>query len=57
MSKLSNANKIDILTEFQNFLLEKKLAQKKNIFFYALRASKYFTYSIISAWSQAFFQN
>jgi hypothetical protein len=26
MSKLSNANKTDILTEFQNFLLGKKLA-------------------------------
>jgi hypothetical protein len=45
MEKLSNVNKTDILPEFQTFLPEKKLALEKNVFFYALRASKYLTYA------------
>jgi len=30
---LSDSRKNDVLPEFQAFLLEKKLAQKKNVFF------------------------
>jgi hypothetical protein len=46
MGKLSNVNKTEILPEFQSiFLKKKKLAQEKNVFFYALWASKYFTYA------------
>jgi len=45
MENLSNGKKSDILPEFQAFLLEKKLAQEKNVLFYALWASKYFTYA------------
>jgi hypothetical protein len=33
MENLSNLKKINILPEFQNFLLEKKLAPEKNVFF------------------------
>ena len=45
MENLSTVKKTDILPEFQNFLLEKKLVPEKNVFFYALRVSKYFTYA------------
>jgi hypothetical protein len=45
MENLSNVKKIDILPEFQNFLLEKKLVPEKNVFFYALWAGKFFTYA------------
>lgn len=43
--KLSLTKKSDILPEFQNFLLEKKLVPEKNVFFYALWAGKFFTYA------------
>lgn len=43
MDKLSDVIRTDILPEFQTFLLEKKLVPERNVFFYALRASKYFT--------------
>jgi integrase len=45
MENLFNVKKSDILPEFQAFLLEKKLAPEKNVFFYALWASKYFSYA------------
>ncbi len=45
MENLSNVKKSDILPEFQNFLLEKKLVPEKNVFFYALWAGKFFTYA------------
>ena len=45
MENLFNVKKSDILPEFQTFLLEKKLAPEKNVFFYALWVSKYFTYA------------
>jgi integron integrase len=45
MANLSNVNKTDILPEFQAFLLEKKMVPEKNVLFYALWASKYFTYA------------
>jgi integron integrase len=45
MGNLSSETKSDILPEFQAFLLEKKLAPEKNVFFYALWASKYFIYA------------
>jgi hypothetical protein len=45
MENLSNVNKTDILPEFQAFLLEKRLVPENNVFFYALLASKYFTYA------------
>ncbi len=45
MENLSDSKKNDILPEFQTFLLEKKLALEKNVFFYALWASKYLTYA------------
>ena len=45
MENLSDNKKNDVLPEFQTFLLEKKLAPEKHVFFYALWASKYFTYA------------
>ncbi len=45
MDNLSDSKKNDVLPEFQAFLLEKKLAPEKHVFFYALWASKYFTYA------------
>jgi hypothetical protein len=45
MENLSSGKKSDILPEFQAFLLEKKLAPEKHVFFYVLWASKYFTYA------------
>jgi hypothetical protein len=45
MENLSNVNKTDTLPAFQAFLLNKKLVPEKNVFFYALWASKYFTYA------------
>lgn len=45
MENLSNVKKSDILPEFQTFLLEKKLAPEKNVFFYALWMSKFFNFS------------
>jgi hypothetical protein len=45
MEKLTDSKKNDVLPEFQVFLLEKKLTPEKNVFFYALWASKYFTYA------------
>jgi integrase len=45
MENLSDSRKKDVLPEFQAFLLEKKLAQEKNVFFYALWASKFLNYS------------
>ncbi|MFZ3103900.1 MAG: phage integrase N-terminal SAM-like domain-containing protein [Smithella sp.] len=45
MENLSDSKKNDVLPEFQTFLLEKKLTPEKNVFFYALWASKYFSYA------------
>ncbi|KQC06885.1 MAG: hypothetical protein APR62_07375 [Smithella sp. SDB] len=45
MENLSDNRKNDVLPEFQAFLLDKKLAQEKNVFFYALWASKFLNYS------------
>ena len=45
MDNVSNSRKKDILPEFQVFLLDKKLAQEKNVFFYALWASKFLNYA------------
>jgi integron integrase len=45
MDNLSDNRKKDVLPEFQTFLLEKKLAQEKNVFFYALWASKFLNYA------------
>jgi len=45
MENLSDCRKNDVLPEFQAFLLDKKLAQEKNVFFYALWASKFLNYS------------
>ncbi|OQC53298.1 MAG: hypothetical protein BWX55_01184 [Deltaproteobacteria bacterium ADurb.Bin022] len=45
MGNLSDSRKNDVLPEFQAFLLEKKLAQEKNVFFYALWASKFLIYA------------
>lgn len=42
---MSDNRKKDVLPEFQAFLLDKKLAQEKNAFFYALWASKFLIYS------------
>jgi integron integrase len=42
---LSDSKKNDILPEFQDFLLDKKLAQEKNVFFFALWASKFLNYA------------
>ena len=45
MENLSDRKKNDVLPEFQTFLLQKKLVPEKNVLFYALWASKYFTYT------------
>jgi hypothetical protein len=45
MGNLSNVKSGKILPEFQRFLLEKKLVPEKNVFFYALWASKFFNYA------------
>ena len=45
MENLSDSKKNDVLPEFQTFPLEKKLTPEKNVFFYALWASKYFSYA------------
>jgi hypothetical protein len=45
MENLSDNRKKDVLPEFQAFLLDKKLAQEKNVFFYALWVSKFLNYS------------
>jgi integron integrase len=45
MENLSDNRKKDVLPEFQAFLLDKKLAQEKNVFFYALWASKFLNYA------------
>jgi len=45
MENLFGSRKNDVLPEFQAFLLDKKLAQEKNVFFYALWASKFLIYS------------
>lgn len=45
MGNLSNVKKTDILPEFQTFLLDKKMVPEKNAFFYALWASKFFSYA------------
>jgi len=41
MENLSDNRKNDVLPEFGAFLLDKKLAQEKNVFFYALWAGKF----------------
>ncbi|NLA41430.1 MAG: hypothetical protein GX874_08490 [Smithella sp.] len=41
MENLSDSRKNDVLPELQAFLLEKKLAREKNVFFCALWASKF----------------
>lgn len=45
MGNLSNVKKIDILPEFQTFLLDKKLVPEKNALFYALWTSKYLNFA------------
>lgn len=45
MGNMSDNRKKDVLPEFQAFLLDKKLAQEKNAFFYALWASKFLIFS------------
>ena len=45
MDNLSDSRKNDVLPDFQAFLLDKKLAQEKNVFFYALWASKFLNYA------------
>jgi len=45
MEKLYNTKASDILPDFQKFLLEKKLALEKNVFFYALWVNKFFNYA------------
>jgi hypothetical protein len=45
MGNLSNLKNEDVLPEFQAFLLRKKLAPEKNVFFYALWASKFLNYA------------
>lgn len=45
MVNLSSEKKNDVLPEFQTFLLNKKLVQEKNVFFYALWASKFLNYA------------
>ncbi len=41
MVYLSNAKNTDVLTEFQDFLLDKKLAPENHVFFHALWVSKF----------------
>lgn len=45
MEKSSTIKVNEILPEFQRFLLEKKLAPEKNVFFYALWTSKFFNFA------------
>jgi hypothetical protein len=45
MEKLYDTKASDVLSDFQKFLVEKKLAPEKNVFFYALWASKFFNYA------------
>jgi len=45
MENLSSVKKSDVLPEFQAFLLAKKLAANKNVFFYGLRVSNYFSFA------------
>ena len=45
MENLSDSKKKDVLPAFPAFLLDKKLAQEKNVFFYALWASKFLNYA------------
>ena len=45
MEKSSTTKVNEILPEFQRFLLEKKLAPEKNVFFYALWTSKFFNFA------------
>ncbi len=45
MQYFSNTKADDALPEFQKFLLEKKLAPERNVFFYALWTSKFFNYA------------
>ena len=45
MGNLPNTKVGDVLSKFQKFLLEKKLAPEKSVFFYALWASKFFNYT------------
>ena len=45
MDNLASIKKSVILPEFQAFLLSKKLVPEKNLFFYALWTSKYFSYA------------
>jgi integron integrase len=45
MENFSDNRKKDVLPGFQAFLLDKKLAQEKNVFFYALWASKFLSYA------------
>jgi len=46
MGNLSDVKKSDILPEFQAFLLDKKLVPEKNVFFFALWASKFFNSAV-----------
>ena len=45
MGNLSTVKKLDVLPEFQDFLLDKKLVPEKNVPFYAIWAGKYFNYA------------
>ena len=45
MEKTSKVKKIDLLPEFQTFLLDKKLVPEKSVSFYALWASKFFNFT------------
>jgi len=45
MENLSDSRKKDLLPEFQAFLLDKKPAQERNVFFYALWAGKFLIHS------------
>lgn len=45
MGKSSAATANELLPEFQKFLRDKKLAPEKNVFFFALWASKFFNYT------------
>ena len=45
MDNLASTKKSVVLLEFQAFLLSKKLVPEKNLFFYALWTSKYFSYA------------
>lgn len=45
MEKTSKVKKIDLLPEFQTFLLDKKMVPEKSVSFYALWASKFFNFT------------